>query len=64
MYDLQVINLCWCHGLYDAIIYVYTQGMADYITPLEQLLWQLGVAVSRGKQLTGECYGVGAVTLW
>ncbi|KAK7507486.1 hypothetical protein BaRGS_00001421 [Batillaria attramentaria] len=48
----QVVNLCWSHSLYDAIIYVYTRGMNDYTTPLEQLLAQLGAAVSRGKQLT------------
>ncbi|XP_070185455.1 vacuolar protein sorting-associated protein 8 homolog isoform X3 [Littorina saxatilis] len=48
----QVVNLCWSHSLYDAIIYVYTRGMHDYTSPLEQLLAQLGAAVSRGKQLT------------
>ncbi|PVD38848.1 hypothetical protein C0Q70_01472 [Pomacea canaliculata] len=50
----QVVNLCWSHCLYDAIIYVYTRGMHDYITPLEQLLTRLGDALSTGKQLTGE----------
>ncbi|XP_035826479.1 vacuolar protein sorting-associated protein 8 homolog isoform X2 [Aplysia californica] len=47
----QVVNLCWSHGLYDAIIYVYNKGMADFTTPLEQLLVQLGSALSTGKQL-------------
>lgn len=50
----QVVNLCWSHCLYDAIIYVYTRGMHDYITPLEQLLTRLGDALSTGKQLTGQ----------
>ncbi|BFY99915.1 hypothetical protein BsWGS_02955 [Bradybaena similaris] len=48
----QVVNLCWGHGLYDAIIYVYNKGMTDFTTPLEQLLTQLGSALSTGKQLT------------
>ena len=29
---LQVVSLCWSHGLYDAIIYVYNKGMFDYST--------------------------------
>ncbi|GFO47915.1 vacuolar protein sorting-associated protein 8-like protein [Plakobranchus ocellatus] len=48
----QVVGLCWSHGLYDAIIYVYNRGMSDFTTPLEQLLSQLGEALSTGKQLT------------
>ncbi|GFR94592.1 vacuolar protein sorting-associated protein 8-like protein, partial [Elysia marginata] len=48
----QVVGLCWSHGLYDAIIYVYNRGMGDFTTPLEQLLGQLGGALSTGKQLT------------
>jgi hypothetical protein len=49
----QVVSLCWSHGLYDAIIYVYNQGMMDYTTPLEDLLIVLRSAVDTGKQLTG-----------
>ena len=36
---LQMVKLCWAHGLYDAIFYVYNRGMRDYTTPLEVLLW-------------------------
>ena len=50
---LQVVLLCWGHGLYDAIIYVYNKGMFDYVTPLEELLSTLKAAVDTGKQLTG-----------
>ena len=30
-----MVKLCWAHGLYDAIFYVYNRGMRDYATPLE-----------------------------
>lgn len=50
----QVVNLCWSHGLYDAIIYVYNKGMHDYTTPLEELLGILQQAVRTGIQLTDE----------
>ncbi|ESO93558.1 hypothetical protein LOTGIDRAFT_215952 [Lottia gigantea] len=50
----QVVNLCWGHGLYDAIIYVYNQGMLDYATPLEELLMLLSEAVSAGKPLSND----------
>ncbi|XP_033629373.1 vacuolar protein sorting-associated protein 8 homolog [Asterias rubens] len=50
----QVVSLCWAHGLYDAIIYVYNKGMNDHITPLEDLLQVLGQAVTSGKQLTDQ----------
>ncbi|RDD46317.1 Vacuolar protein sorting-associated protein 8-like protein [Trichoplax sp. H2] len=33
----QIVNLCWTYGLYDAIIYVYAQGLKDYMTPVEEL---------------------------
>ena len=38
--------MCWTHGLYDAMIYVYTRGLNDYITPLRELLMLLNRAVS------------------
>ncbi|XP_033098288.1 vacuolar protein sorting-associated protein 8 homolog [Anneissia japonica] len=50
----QVVSLCWSHGLYDAIIYVYNKGMQDYTTPLEDLLKKLNIAVQAGKQLTDQ----------
>lgn len=33
-----MVKLCWAHGLYDAIFYVYNRGMRDYTTPLEVFL--------------------------
>ena len=48
----QVVNLCWAQGLYDAILYIYNTGMADYARPLEELLAVLRQAVSTGKQLS------------
>uniref|UniRef100_A0A8C5FLV6 VPS8 subunit of CORVET complex n=1 Tax=Gadus morhua TaxID=8049 RepID=A0A8C5FLV6_GADMO len=36
----QVVQMCWENHLYDAMIYVFNRGMNDYITPLEQLLYQ------------------------
>ena len=40
------MNVCWQHGLYDAIIYVYNNGMMDYVTPAEELLSVLMNAMS------------------
>lgn len=45
------MKLCWTQGLYDAIIYVYNQGMMDYISPLEELMTELQAAVSTGNYL-------------
>ncbi|GIY41646.1 vacuolar protein sorting-associated protein 8 homolog [Caerostris extrusa] len=50
----QVMKLCWEHGLYDAIIYIYNHGMNDYVTPFEELMVNLQKAVSRRKQLTDD----------
>ena len=47
-----MVLLCWAHGLYDALLYIYNKGMHDYTTPLEELLRLLRVAVNTGKQLT------------
>ena len=33
----QTVKLCWKYELYDAVIYVYNRGMADFGTPLEVL---------------------------
>lgn len=46
---LQVAVLCWTYGLYDAMIYVYTRGMNDYSTPLQELLRLLRASVSSGS---------------
>jgi hypothetical protein len=45
------MKLCWTQGLYDAIIYIYNQGMNDFITPLEELMTELHSAVCAGKNL-------------
>ncbi|XP_013387109.1 vacuolar protein sorting-associated protein 8 homolog isoform X2 [Lingula anatina] len=50
----QIVILCWKHGLYDAILYVYNHGMREFVTPLEELLRILRAAVSTGKQLTND----------
>jgi len=42
----QLLPLCWLHGLYDAIIYMYTRGMADYTGPLQELLPTLQSALA------------------
>uniref|UniRef100_A0A8C9W3R4 VPS8 subunit of CORVET complex n=1 Tax=Scleropages formosus TaxID=113540 RepID=A0A8C9W3R4_SCLFO len=31
----QVVQMCWEHQLYDAMIYVFNSGMNDYISPME-----------------------------
>ncbi|XP_071822429.1 vacuolar protein sorting-associated protein 8 homolog isoform X2 [Apostichopus japonicus] len=48
----QVVSLCWAYGLFDAIIYVYNNGMNDYVTPLEELIQLLKAALSTGNQLS------------
>lgn len=34
----QAITLCQRHGLYDALFYVFTRAMKDYVSPLVELL--------------------------
>ncbi|TKA83806.1 hypothetical protein B0A55_00018 [Friedmanniomyces simplex] len=34
----QITTLCRQHGLYDALVYVWTQGIGDFVTPLIDLL--------------------------
>ena len=58
MMVLQVVSLCWAHGLYNGILYIHNRAMQDYVTPLEQLLALLSAAVSTGKQLTYEQVGL------
>eukprot|EP00794_Sanderia_malayensis_P015740 gene15740-17326_t len=47
----HMVKLCWTHALYDLAIYVYNKGMADYITPLEELLGILKSLVKNKKTL-------------
>ncbi|KAK8727977.1 hypothetical protein OTU49_009327 [Cherax quadricarinatus] len=48
----QAMTLCWTHGLYDAIFYIYTHGMRDFVTPLEELTTVLCNALDSGNALT------------
>ncbi|KAG7169921.1 Vacuolar protein sorting-associated protein 8-like [Homarus americanus] len=48
----QAMTLCWTHGLYDAIFYIYTHGMRDFVTPLEELVTVLWNAMDSGNALT------------
>ena len=34
----QVVQLCQTHRLYDALIYVYTRAMRDYVAPVVEML--------------------------
>ncbi len=34
----KVVVMCWTHGLYDGILFVYTHGLLDFTTPLQELL--------------------------
>ncbi|KAK7082685.1 Vacuolar protein sorting-associated protein 8 [Halocaridina rubra] len=48
----QAMTLCWTHGMYDAIFYIYTRGIKDFITPLEELITVLCNAMDSGNALT------------
>ena len=47
------VVLCWTHGLYDAMIYVYNHGLNDYTTPLKELLTLLTSSIKSLKTRTG-----------
>jgi hypothetical protein len=34
----QVVKLCREHGLYNALIYLFTKGLDDFTSPMEELL--------------------------
>ena len=48
----QVTILCKQHNLYDALIYVWNQALADYITPLIDLLSLLIPLIQNGDYFT------------
>ena len=48
----QVMNICSTHGLYDAIIYIYNNGMMDFVTPAEDFLSQLILAMNDSQKVT------------
>lgn len=50
----QVLNLCWAHGLYDAILNINNRVMVDYIGPLVEMITMLSSAMSLGGHLSGE----------
>eukprot|EP00041_Stephanoeca_diplocostata_P020693 m.467924 g.467924 ORF g.467924 m.467924 type:complete len:1504 (-) comp21642_c1_seq29:5786-10297(-) len=49
----QMVVLCWTHGLYDAMIYIYNRGLNDYVTPLKELLKLLAKHVNATKSRPG-----------
>lgn len=49
-FDLDEITLlCQQHGLYDALVYIWTQGIGDYVTPLIHML-SLVKIIQQGDQ--------------
>ncbi|KAM4024492.1 vacuolar protein sorting-associated protein 8 homolog isoform 3-T3 [Anomaloglossus baeobatrachus] len=50
----QIVQMCWEHRLYDAMIYVYNSGTNDFISPMEKLFKSISAPVSSGKSLTDE----------
>ncbi|XP_068423961.1 vacuolar protein sorting-associated protein 8 homolog isoform X1 [Clinocottus analis] len=50
----QVVQVCWENQLYDAMIYVFTSGMNDYITPMEKLFAVIGPQIRAGRSLKDE----------
>ena len=46
------MKICEQHGLYDAIIYIYNNGMLDYVTPAEELLTVLMNAMDASNEPT------------
>ncbi|XP_066963121.1 vacuolar protein sorting-associated protein 8 homolog [Macrobrachium rosenbergii] len=55
----QALKLCWTHGLYDAIFYIYTRGIKDFITPLEELSTVLCNAMDSGVALSDNLVKLG-----
>ncbi|XP_063285959.1 vacuolar protein sorting-associated protein 8 homolog isoform X1 [Pelobates fuscus] len=50
----QIVQMCWEHRLYDAMIYVYNSGTNDFISPMEKLFKAISAPISSGKSLTDE----------
>ncbi len=48
---LKVMNVCTNHGLYDAIIYVYNNGLQDFVAPVEELMTILAEALKSQDQV-------------
>lgn len=47
----QVLTLAQNQGLHHTMLYVYTQALNDYITPMEELIKTLQAAIRIGKKL-------------
>ncbi|KAM8934115.1 vacuolar protein sorting-associated protein 8 homolog [Pelodytes ibericus] len=50
----QIVQMCWEHRLYDAMIYVYNSGTNDFISPMEKLFKAISGPISSGRSLTDE----------
>ncbi|XP_072275212.1 vacuolar protein sorting-associated protein 8 homolog [Pyxicephalus adspersus] len=50
----QIVQMCWEHRLYDAMIYVYNSGTNDFISPMEKLFKSISAPIGSGKSLTDE----------
>ncbi|XP_068101134.1 vacuolar protein sorting-associated protein 8 homolog isoform X2 [Hyperolius riggenbachi] len=50
----QIVQMCWKHRLYDAMIYVYNSGTNDFISPMERLFKSISAPISSGKSLADE----------
>ncbi|XP_014675818.1 PREDICTED: vacuolar protein sorting-associated protein 8 homolog isoform X2 [Priapulus caudatus] len=55
----HIVKLCWKHSLYDGIIYIFNQGMRDYISPLEELLSILNDLLLSKKEVTDSIVRLG-----
>ena len=66
----QVTTLCKQHNLYDALIYIWTQALSDYITPLIDLLTLLiplvqnGGYVGDGNLMEDPMFGINALKMF
>ncbi|KAJ8003390.1 hypothetical protein DPEC_G00147830 [Dallia pectoralis] len=50
----QVVQMCWANQLYDAMIYVFNQGINDFISPMEKLFQVISPPLRQGRALTDE----------
>ncbi|CAB4059908.1 VPS8 [Lepeophtheirus salmonis] len=46
----QVINSSWKYKLYDALLYVYNNGMLDFVTPFEELMVELMTSMKANEK--------------
>lgn len=66
----QITALCKQHNLYDALIYIWTQALGDYITPLIDLLKLLvplvqnGDHIANGGLMDDPIYGVNVLKMF